>query len=274
MTDPGRPEHPTMAQYRAVAQPPEVRQRGSSEHWLGDLYQRAISPYLSLPLVRMGFSANAVTGLMIIVGASAGVALLVPGIWGVVLAAVLTQLQMLIDAADGEVARWRQTFSPAGLFLDKVGHYVAESFIPLGLGVRAAGGLDDMSDHYGWTTLGCVMALAVVLNKALNDMVHVARAHSAMPRVAEDGSDSAPRPGLVATMRRLARFVPFHRIYHSVEMSLIILLATAVAYVAGAGDPSIAAAQWLVRIVTPLAVLTVVGHFLTIMASPRLRAMR
>lgn len=274
MTEPGRPERPTMAQYRAVAQPPEVRQRGSSEHWLGDLYQRAISPYLSLPLVRMGFSANAVTGLMIVVGASAGAALLVPGIWGVVLAALLTQLQMLIDAADGEVARWRQTFSPAGLFLDKVGHYLAESFIPLGLGIRAAGGLGGMSDHYGWTTLGCVMALAVVLNKALNDMVHVARAHSGLARVAEDGSDSVPRPGLVAALRRAARYLPLHRIYHSVEMSLVILAATLLAYAVGADAASVTAAQWLVRIITPLAVLTVAGHFLAIMASSRLRAAR
>jgi len=267
-----RPARPSLADYRAVAQPPEIRGRASSEHWLGDLYQRDISPYLSLPLVRLGFSANAVTGLMIIAGASAGVALLIPGVWGVILAALLTQLQMLIDAADGEVARWRQTFSPAGIFLDKVGHYLAESFLPIGLGIRAAGGLGGLPHHYGWSTLGLVIAVAVLLNKALNDMVHVARAFNGLPRLGESRGESQPRPGLVARLRRLARFLPFHRIFHSVEMSLLILVVTLVAYAVGVDNASLVAAQWLVRVIAPVSVLVVIGHFLTIMASSRLQA--
>ena len=45
------------------------------------------------------------------------------------LAVVLGQLQMLVDCCDGEVARWRRTSSPAGVFLDKVGHYTTEALI-------------------------------------------------------------------------------------------------------------------------------------------------
>ena len=73
--------------------------------------------------------------------AASGFALLIPGLWGAVLAVLLTQLQMLWDASDGEVARWRGTSSPLGIFLDRVGHYLTESLIPIGLGVRAAGRL-------------------------------------------------------------------------------------------------------------------------------------
>ncbi len=267
-----RRQVPPMEEYRAIAQPPEVRNRRSSEHWLGDLYQRDISPYLSRPLVRLGFSANAVTAMMIIAGACAGLALLIPGLPGVVLAAVLTQVQMLIDAADGEVARWRQTFSPAGLFLDKVGHYTAESMIPLCLGVRAAGGFGDLSAGYGWTTLGALLALLIVLNKALNDMVHVSRAFSGMPRIDEASRVGAPRGGLVASLRKVARWVPLHRLYHSVELSLLALAATLVAMIAGPVDPSTSAAQWLLRVLVPLAAVTVLGHFATIMASTKLKA--
>ena len=104
---------------------------------------RRISPYLTRLLIRAGLTANAVTALMIVTGAASGFALLVPGLGGAVLAVLLTQLQMLWDASDGEVARWRGTSSPLGVFLDKVGHYLAESLIPLALGVRAAGGLDE-----------------------------------------------------------------------------------------------------------------------------------
>ncbi|MGH3425291.1 MAG: CDP-alcohol phosphatidyltransferase family protein, partial [Nocardioidaceae bacterium] len=106
-----RPSRPTFAEFRAIAQPPEVRSRRSAEHWTADLYLRDISPYVSRPLVRLGFSANAVTGLMILSGWCAAGSLLVPGILGVVLAVLFGQLQMLIDCCDGEVARWRGSFS-------------------------------------------------------------------------------------------------------------------------------------------------------------------
>ena len=118
-----RPDRPTIAELRAVTQPPSVRGRRNSEHWVADLYLRRVSPYLTRALLRTGVSANGVTWLMIATGACAGLALLVPGLPGAMLALVLGQAQMLWDCCDGEVARWRRTFSPAGTFLDKVGHY-------------------------------------------------------------------------------------------------------------------------------------------------------
>ena len=108
---PAATAHPTMSEFRAVAQPPEIRARRSAEHWVADLYLRRLSPYLSRALVRLGFTANAVTGLMIVCGWCTAAALLIPGPAGAVLAVVLGQLQMYLDCADGEVARWRRSFS-------------------------------------------------------------------------------------------------------------------------------------------------------------------
>jgi phosphatidylglycerophosphate synthase len=267
-----RPRRPTLAEFRDVAQPPEIRERATSEHWIGHLYQRDLSPYLSRPLALAGFSPNAVTAMMICCGIGGGLALLLPGLMGAVLAALLVQLQMLLDCADGEVARWTGRFSPAGIFLDKVGHYSAESMIPLCLGVRAAGGLFGMDEHYGYVALGAVLALVIVLNKALNEMVHVARAFTGLGRLPEQGSTSAPRRGLLARLRSMARFVPFHRLYHSVEMTLIILLVTVVFSLAGADAASVVAARWLVIVLTPLAVLSLIGHLVAILTSSRLRA--
>lgn len=267
-----RPARPTLAEFREVVQPPEIRGRKSSEHWLGDLYQRAISPYFSRPLALAGFSPNAVTGLMILAGAGGGLALLIPGLAGVLVAAVLIQLQMQLDCADGEVARWTQRFSPAGIFLDKVGHYTAETMIPLCLGIRAAGGLARMDEHYGYVALGALFALVVCYNKALNDMVHVARAFTGLGRLPEGGTVSAPRHGVLSTLRSIARFVPFHRLYHSVEMSLIVLVVTVVFGLVGVGeDASVEAARWLVMILTPLAALSLIGHLVAILSSSRLR---
>jgi phosphatidylglycerophosphate synthase len=265
-----RPARPSIAQLREVTQPPSIRGRRVAEHWTGDLYMRQISPYLTRVLVRAGFTANAVTALMILFGAAAGFALLVPGLAGAVLAVVLTQLQMLADACDGEVARWRGTSSPLGVFLDKVGHYLAESLIPLGLGVRAAGGIADVAHGrgLGWTTLGAVLAVVILLNKALNDMVHVARATAGLPRMPDDEATTAPRASGLARLRRLARFVPFHRLYHSIELSLIILVAALVDLAAG----DLIGTHVLVLVLVPASLLAVAGHFLAIVSSARLRS--
>jgi phosphatidylglycerophosphate synthase len=267
---PVRPRRPSIAELREVTQPPSIRGRRSAEHWTGDLYMRRISPYLTRMLVRAGFTANAVTALMIVSGAASGFALLVPGLWGALLAVALTQLQMLWDASDGEVARWRGTSSPLGIFLDRVGHYLTESLIPLALGVRAAGGLDDVvaGRGLGWTTLGAVLAVVIVLNKSLNDMVHVARAMAGVPRVADDESTTAPRVSGLARLRRLARFVPFHRLYHSIELTLIILVAAVVDLATG----DLTGTRWLLVLLVPASLLAVAGHFVAIVSSSRLRA--
>ena len=267
-TTPARPSWPSIAQLREVTQPPSIRGRRTAEHWTGDLYMRRISPYLTRVLIRAGLSANAVTAFMIVSGSASGFALLVPGLWGAVLAVLLTQLQMLWDASDGEVARWRGTSSPLGVFLDRVGHYATESLIPIGLGVRAAGGLDGLPGGYGWTTLGALLAVIIILNKSLNDMVHVARAHAGLTRVSDDEATTTPRASGLARLRRLARFVPFHRLYHSIELSLLILAAAVVDVVTG----DLTGTRFLLVALVPASLLAVAGHFVAIVTSSRLRA--
>jgi phosphatidylglycerophosphate synthase len=203
--------------------------------------------------------------LMIVTGAAAGAALLLPGLLGAVLAAVLGQLQMLWDCCDGEVARWRRTFSPAGFFLDKLGHTVAETAIPLALGVRADGGFGSLG---GWTTLGALLAVLVLVNKSLNDAVHVARAKNGLPGLEDRADEVAPQVSSLRRLRSMARFVPFHRAFHSIELTLLALLAAIVDAVAGSG---LDATRVLVAVLVPAAAVTVVGHLAAILTSSRLR---
>jgi len=104
MTD--RPANPTIAQIREISQPISVTGRSNAEHWVADLYLRRISPYLTRILLRTPITANGVTYLMILTGISISGALLVPGVKGLLLALFLSQLQMLWDCCDGEIARW------------------------------------------------------------------------------------------------------------------------------------------------------------------------
>ena len=269
MTIDGRPVRPaTIAQLREVTQPPEVRLRANAEHWTASLYLRDISPYLTWLLLKTSISANGVTGLMILVGWSTAASLLIPGIGGAALALVLGQLQMLVDCSDGEVARWRDTRSPAGVFLDKVGHYSTEALIPIALGIRAAGWPLEFPADFAWTTVGFALALVIVLNKALNDMVHVARANAGLAKLADNKGEKVPQAGLIATLRRLARFLPFHRLYHSVEMTMVIFVAAVIGLIAG--QP--ATDRVFLALLVPLAFLALIGHFLAIMASKRVRS--
>jgi phosphatidylglycerophosphate synthase len=264
-----RPARPaSIAQLREVTQPPEVRQRANAEHWTASLYLRDISPYLTWLLLRTSISANGVTGLMILVGWSTAAALLIPGIGGAALALVLGQLQMLVDCCDGEVARWRNTRSPAGVFLDKVGHYSTEALIPIALGIRAAGYPLEFPADFAWTTAGLALALVITLNKALNDMVHVARANAGLEKLSDRKDEAEPSGRMLARLRRAARFVPFHRLYHSVELTIIVFAAAVV----GLLLPELQAERVLLLALLPLSVLALGGHFVAIMASKRVRS--
>jgi phosphatidylglycerophosphate synthase len=263
-----RPERPTVAQVREVCQPDAVRMRANSEHWVADVYMRSISPHLTRWLLRTSLSANGVTALMILTGMGAAVALLIPGLPGAFLAALLGQLQMLWDCCDGEVARWRQTSSPKGVFLDRVGHYVTEGLIPIALGLRAAGFPESGWLDTPWPLVGALLAVLVLFNKSLNDMVHVSRAYNGLPKLADTKSVGAPQASGVRRLRSLARFFPFYRAYHSVELTLLALVAAIID--AFLGD--LTATRVLVAALAILGVITIVGHLTAILSSSKLRS--
>lgn len=264
---------PTIAELRAVVQPEGVLSRSNAEHWTGTLYMRRLSIYLTWVLVRTPISANGVTTLMILAGFLAGPALLLPGLWGPLVAALLAQLQMFFDCSDGEVARWRRTSSPKGIFLDQVGHFAAEGSIGLFLGFRAAGFLGgrELQPVTWWAYAfgGAILMAGIWLNKALNQMVVIARTNAGLPALPDSaGVRSVPAGTLLGSLRRLARFVPFHRLYHSIEMTLVILAVSLV----GALAPNPLAVDRLLLIVLASAIwVVIVGHFLAIWTSARLR---
>ena len=153
-----------------------------------------------------------------------------PSIIAAVAVVILVQLQMLLDCCDGEVARWRRTSSPTGVYLDRVGHYVAECGIAVALGIRAAG---ESQLSGVWISAGLLLGLLVALNKVENDLVHVSRHYAGLPQMrtienVRKPMASSSRGGVLLSARRVARFVPFHRVFHSVELSLLILVAAVV----------------------------------------------
>jgi phosphatidylglycerophosphate synthase len=245
-----RPKNPTIAQLREVCQPVSVTGRSNAEHWVADLYLRRVSPYLTRLLLKTPITANGVTYLMIITGVSISLALQISGITGLLLAFLLSQLQMLWDCCDGEIARWREMQSPKGVFLDRVGHYLTESFIPIALAYRIG------KENYELLFLAALLSVFILLNKGFNDSVHVARAYSQLPKIADSKDVGAPKSTLLKIARAPFRVFAVQRLFHSVEMSILILLFSA--------------SENLIRIGLPVLVFVTVGHLISILGSRKL----
>ncbi|WP_019136641.1 CDP-alcohol phosphatidyltransferase family protein [Cellulomonas massiliensis] len=268
MTEPApRRSQPTLAEIREIGQPHSIRSRRNAEHWTAQVYGRRISPYLTLVALRLGLSANAVTWVMLAVGWLAAAAVATPG-WGfAVLAVVLAHLQMVVDSSDGEVARLTRTSGPVGIFIDKLAHYTTEALVALALGVRAAGGWGEVGDHLLWTTVGGLFATVLLLNKVVNDLVVSSRAQGGLPPARDAADVAAPRSGGVARLRRAARFVPFHRMFHAVELCTVVAVAAVADALLGRDDVT----RWTLVGLTVAVAVTGVGHVLAIMTSSRLR---
>jgi phosphatidylglycerophosphate synthase len=200
---------------------------------------------------------------MIITAAAAAAATGWPALVGAILAVILVQLQMLLDCCDGEVARWRQTSSPRGVYLDRVGHYVAECGIAVALGVRATG---ELRLSGVWISAGLLLGLLIALNKVENDLVHVARHYAGLPQLRDAKEVRTPRGGALRTARRLARLVPFHKVFHSVELSILVLIAAVIDLFVGG-----AATKVLLAALVIAAAVTLIGHLIAVLASSRLR---
>jgi phosphatidylglycerophosphate synthase len=251
MTD--RPSHPTIAQIREVSQPLSVTGRSNAEHWVADLYLRKISPYVTRILLKTPITANGVTYLMILTGISISGALLIPGTTGILLALFLSQFQMLWDCCDGEIARWRQTLSPKGVFLDRVGHYLTESFIPIACALRINGWPTQGITDWRILFLAALVSILILLNKAFNDIVHVSRAFAGFPKLLDSKESSAPQLTWLKIVKAPFKVLAVQRLYHSVEMTIIIAL--------------VGASSALVTIALSVAVFVTVGHLVAILGS-------
>jgi phosphatidylglycerophosphate synthase len=253
-----------IAELRAVTQPDSIFARNSGEHWAGRLYIRRLSPYLTRALLRTPLSPNAVTALMGAVGVGAAALVSLPGIVAAVGAVLAIQLQILLDCSDGEMARWLDRRSPAGVYLDRLAHFVTEAALPIGLGVRADGGWGSLG---GWTSLGLLTAVLVLLVKGETVLVHVARAESGLPPVRDSVDVAAPRARGLARARRAAGRAPLFRAFIAMEFTLLALVAAIV----DALTPGIPATRVLTIALVPLAALVAAGHLVAILASSRLR---
>lgn len=203
---------------RRIGQPEAVISRRSGEHWAGSLYMRRLSPYVTSLALRLGLTPNSLTYLMILAGLAGAFAFSFPGLPGAMVGVLLVQTHLLFDCSDGELARVSKNTSPAGIYLDRLGHYIVDAALFIAYGVRSGSGT-------GYLILGAIGGVVALLAKAAGDLITVARAQSGLATAPDTEPEEAA--GWSAG-RRLAERAPLHRLPGAIESSLVMLLAAIV----------------------------------------------
>jgi phosphatidylglycerophosphate synthase len=255
---------PTLDELRAVAQPPSVVSRASGEHWAGTLYQRHVSIRVTRLLVNTRVTPNGLTWLMLLLGIAAAAVMAIPHLWAPLVAMLLIQVQGTVDCMDGELARWRRQTGPVGIYIDRIGHYVTDGGLAIGVGVHADGGYGSVG---GWTALGLATGFLVLLSKAETDLVHVARAQSGRERIADTAENATPQQSLVRRLRSFAGALPFNRLLLATELTLVAVIVAVV----DASRGGLTAFRILDGTLLAIAGVVVVGHLLATVTSNRLR---
>src|SRR4030042_2922655 len=121
-------------EFKKICLPPDILNRPVDKRYML-LYMRHVSIRISWALHNIRWlTPNMVTVSMIIFGPIACGLLLIPGIWGIITFFLANQFWGIIDRIDGELARYKKIYSPAGIYLDNIAHSIIYSTIFITLG--------------------------------------------------------------------------------------------------------------------------------------------
>jgi phosphatidylglycerophosphate synthase len=98
---------------------------------------RKVSIYITKVFLYTSLTANQISVLFAICGVISGILFAVGNYWWVLLGSAILLVHYILDYVDGEVARYRQSASPKGEFIDIVCHNVAFAFVFSGIGYSA-----------------------------------------------------------------------------------------------------------------------------------------
>jgi len=115
----------------------EKRRADRTHVWLFYIIRR-ISFYPTWLFLKLGVSANQATYLSMIIGAI-GCGFLAMGEYTIrITGALLVSSWIVLDCVDGNIARYRKTFSQYGEFIDALSGYMMNAFLFLSVGIGAS----------------------------------------------------------------------------------------------------------------------------------------
>jgi phosphatidylglycerophosphate synthase len=131
------------------------------------IFSGKLSPFIAAACVGTGITPNHITALMIPTGITGGIVLSLGTPWGFLAGGVLFVLVNILDAADGELARYTKQTSDFGDYLDRVAHYMTNTSIVMGLGI----GLYVETGHGFLLPLMFLTNSAIIGDDAIRDLL-------------------------------------------------------------------------------------------------------
>jgi hypothetical protein len=119
---------PPVSQLKQICRPHNRKQ-----DWFIRLVARPISIYITKILLYTPVSANLVTLMMLIFGILAGISFTLDNYWASLAGGLILILNIILDCVDGEIARFRNTSSLQGAYLDRLIHIIVSPFIFIGI---------------------------------------------------------------------------------------------------------------------------------------------
>jgi len=168
-------------------------QKLSEDRRLWYVFPRLVSIYITWVLLHTNISALQVTVASVLAVLAGTVLLSMAPAWVALLGVVALMIHHLLDKVDGEIARFRQTFSLSGVYLDELGHTLASAGMFLGLGIHLcwkARGVEEVLTNLAPAFVGALSMVMVRQNKGAAYLVF-ARNVLRQPALLADGT--APR---------------------------------------------------------------------------------
>src|SRR3989344_715181 len=120
---------PSIKELREICQP-------KKEYWpWRDKFLRGVSIYITKPLLYTKITPNDVTWLMLIVGIVAAEFYAIGGYFYSLIGLFLHHFSFILDAVDGEVARFTKKSSTRGVYLDLMAHIILNPLLIMGIAI-------------------------------------------------------------------------------------------------------------------------------------------
>ena len=116
---------------------PEEKRTFERNNLFGYFVLRRISFYLTWLFIRLGVSANEVTGISILIGCFGCILLAFGSYSGMIAGALILNIWALLEFVDGNVARATDSSSNYGAFVDDLNAYTVSALFFISVGVGA-----------------------------------------------------------------------------------------------------------------------------------------
>lgn len=187
----------SITQFRTIVQ-------RDSSGWETNLFYRLHRPfsvYTTYLLFRLSVTANQVTAAWVFLGVICGFLFAKGGLTWMVAGALGLQLVYHLDVVDGELAKAKDDYTPMGVYLDSLGHYLVMISVIPALGYGLAQDLGEWRLLY----LGIGTCAAVIVDHLTGDLVYKAMS-TAKPGAADNVSTAYaaqifPEEGTIAGHR-------------------------------------------------------------------------